>query len=167
MQYMKAKFIAIALISSVSTPAFTHDRDGDGSRIIDRLDSDGDSQISLEEFQPPEGAPGGRMLERADLDGDGQITLEEMRQARTQRMAERKKEMEARASKMQERMEKMFSKIDADGDGAVTREEIRVNVFNRMDKNDDGFLSTSELKDAKHHKRMRRQHNRERQHGDT
>ena len=140
MQYLKVKLIATALIASVSTYAFA-DR---GDRIIDRLDTDGDELISLEEFHPP-GNRGNKLLERADLNGDGAVTLEEAQQAASERMSKHLKEMEAK-----------LAELDADGDGTVTTDEIRAHTFSRIDEDGDGFLSTNEFNRIKRHERMRR-----------
>lgn len=155
MQYLKTKLVVVLLITSASTSAFAS---RDGSSSIDRLDVDGDGLVSLDEFHTPDGRSGGRMLERADLNGDGAVTLEEATQARDERMAKHMEKMAERQAKMANRMETLFAKMDADGDGAVTQEEMRLYAFNRMDENQDGYLSADEFKHARKHRKMSYNH---------
>ena len=149
MEFLKSKLIASALIASVSTCAFAGDR---GEGIINRLDTDGDNLISLEEFHFP-GGRGTMLLERADLNDDGKVTVEEALQASSKRMAERQKKMQAK-----------LTEIDTNDDGVVTPEEIRTHAFNRMDGNNDGFLSAEEFRRAKHHQPMQHRRHGKRHH---
>lgn len=148
MKLSRSKLITSALIASVSTYAFAIDR---GGRFIDRLDTDGDNLISLEEFRFP-GGRGSMLLEKADLNGDGQVTVDEALQANTQRMAEQQKKLPAK-----------LTAIDANSDGVITAEEIREHAFSRLDGDNDGFLSAEEFNRAKHHDR-KRLHRHERSH---
>lgn len=153
--YLKIKLVAFVLIASTSTTAFAA---RDGSRAVTRLDTDGDGLVSLEEFHAPDGRHGGNMMERADLNGDGAVTLEEATQARAERMAEHQRKMAERQAKMATRMEEAFARMDADGDGAVTREEMRLYAFNKIDANQDGYLSADEFKEAGKRGKMRHDH---------
>ncbi len=155
MQYLTTKLVAFVLISSVSTTAIAN---RDGSRAVTRLDTDGDGLVSLDEFHTPDGQKGSRMLERADLNGDGAVTLEEATQARNERMAQHQKEMGERQAKMAARLQETFAKMDADGDGTVTMEEMRLFAFNRIDENQDGYLSADEFKAAGMDRKMGHRH---------
>lgn len=138
MEFLKSKFIATALVASISTYTLANDR---GDRIIDRLDTDGDNLISLEEFRFPSGR-GNMLLNKADLNDDGEITLDEALEASSQRMAERQKKMQTKLTAM-----------DTNADGVITAEEIRAHAFNRIDQDNDGFLSAEEFRRGKHHQR--------------
>jgi len=145
MQHLTTKLVALLLISSASTTALAN---RDGSRAISHLDTDGDGLVSLDEFRTPDGRHGGRMLERADLDGDGAVTLEEATQARDERMAQHQNDMAKRQAKMASRLQETFAEMDANGDGTVTMEEMRLFAFNRIDENQDGYLSADEFRAA-------------------
>ncbi len=155
MQHMTTKLVAFLILSSASTTALAN---RDGSRAITHLDTDGDGLVSLDEFQTPEGRKGGRMLENADLDGDGAVTLEEATQARDERMAQHQKEMTERQAQMATRLQERFAKMDANGDGTVTMEEMRIFAFNRIDENQNGYLSADEFKAAGMNRKMGRSH---------
>ncbi len=152
MKYLVLKLVVPALVLGFSIHTFAANR---GEQMFEKMDTDGDKQISLEEFQPPKGGPGSRILENADLDGDGMVTLDEAHKAHADRMAEHRVKMEERNAERQEHMDEVFSEMDSSGDGAVTSEEVRSHIFSRMDKNEDGFLSPKEIKRAKKHMRER------------
>lgn len=107
------------------------------------MDSDGDGQISREEFQPPRHRGGPKMFKRADADGDGELTREEMLAA-----------VES-AGERQAKMPQMFDAMDTDGNGVVSQAEAQNHAFARMDSNGDGFVSQDEAK-AMHGKRGER-----------
>ena len=107
-------------------------KSGKMMRGMDRLDTDGDGAISLEEFS-------GKRLERlesADADGDGTLSATELQDHITKREAERKARRAAR-------------RLDVDGDGKVTLAEIESQQKKRfalMDANDDGKLDQREMR---------------------
>ena len=94
---------------------------------IDALDTDADGKISFDEFQAPDRDP----FSRFDQNEDGFVTLEEMK--------------EVTAQKTNERLEQRFAKLDADDDGMVTRDEMRHSMFDRMDRDGDGYLTGREF----------------------
>ena len=65
-------------------PGESHHRRGpSGARLIERLDTDDDGMLSLEELEQAPGPFGARLAERfaaIDVDGDGLLTGEELRQ---------------------------------------------------------------------------------------
>ena len=151
---LSTKMLMVALIVSTYSATLAARQ---GSKIMDHLDTDGDNLISAEEFQPRNDR-GARMLERADLDGDGAITLEEMQQARAARIAQKQEEMGARMAERAEKMEQNFTVMDTDNSGSVTPEEMRLHAFNRMDKNQDGYLTEEEFRQAGRDMREHGQH---------
>lgn len=106
----------------------------EGKRMFERFDTDGDGFISLEEFQPPK-----RRERHVDLNDDGQITRAEV----TEHAA-------ARSEEMLERANEHFSEMDLNGDDIVTSEEAKTAMFQRLDKDQDGYLSPEELKRPRH-----------------
>jgi hypothetical protein len=68
---------------------------------FDRLDIDGDGQLTPDELAAGDGPGGARMLRRADTDGNGTLTRDEVRQAAVT----------------------LFEMMDVDGDGVVTEAE--------------------------------------------
>lgn len=68
---------------------------------FDRLDIDGDAQLTPDELAAGDGMGGARMLRRADTDGNGTLTRDEVRQAAGT----------------------LFEMMDIDGDGVVTEAE--------------------------------------------
>jgi Ca2+-binding EF-hand superfamily protein len=142
-----------------------------GEPLFARIDADGDGLITKDEaakFQPPQAADAGaRMIAdrilKMDRDGDGKvsrdgfagipanfarwdsnkdgfITLEE-----AARMAQ---EVASRggAAAGQGAMADRLKAMDRDGDGKISKDEFRgpAQLFDRLDTNSDGFLSSAE-----------------------
>lgn len=121
---------------------------------LSSLDSDGDGQISRDEFQLANPQRGPRMLERGDSNGDGILTRNELQ-------ASFEANSEERQLRMRDRALEMFDATDADGNGEVTAAEAREHAFTRMDSNGDGVISADEAA-AMNEKRkgMRERHGR-------
>ena len=114
-------------------------------RVIEKLDTDGDNLISYDEYEPhPQHRRDG--FDSADADSDGSLSREEMEA----QLARHVDEMTAR------RIER-FEAADLDGDGVLTEEERKRAGFDRVDANDDGYISADELEVAR---RARREHHR-------
>jgi Ca2+-binding EF-hand superfamily protein len=111
-------------------------------RMLERMDTNNDGVVSIEEFQPPmEGR-----LSRADADDDGAVTLDELNQHSAERMAERETQRAERQADHTGKMTARFLTMDTDGSGGVTPDEARLAAFNHMDSNQDGSLSVDELR---------------------
>lgn len=112
------------------------------------------------------GGHGGRgdqmmqMFERVDLNGDGQITRAELTKYRDQRFGEGDTNgdgalelaefEEVWLAMVRERMVDRFQGLDADGDGRITAAEFDRpldRLFSRFDRDDDGTVSRSEIRD--------------------
>ena len=130
---MRAKIIAISIITAIAAPAIAQ-RGGP----IDRLDTDDDGFISREEFE----MPNHRRAGRADADGDGAITLAEISEQQDKAEAR----MQERAAAARERATERFTNMDADGDGAVIEEEAKNFAFSKVDEDGDGYLSREEMR---------------------
>ena len=113
-----------------------------GERMFQRVDANGDGQITLAESQ----AFRADRFQKMDANSDGAVSLDEMRNAGKR--------------KRSDRLEKRFAKLDTNGNGAI--EQIEFNTmaesrFERVDANGDGALTLDEIKDhrQKHHKRRK------------
>lgn len=150
---MKGTSIVVMMVSALGLTGVATDaearrdaRDLDVTRLVDRLDADGDGALSLEEFREPRRA--WSRFDRADSNADGMITREEI-EARVAQEAEEKLAL----------AERMLTEADLDGDGAVTDLERKTAMFNRVDTDSDGLISVDELaqqRDARPDRRRRR-----------
>jgi EF hand len=105
------------------------------------------------------GGFGPGFLERVDTDGDGRATQAEIDQIRQDRVAEFDENRDGSLtleefqalwlSVMRERMVDSFQALDDDGDAVVTVEEYVEpfsRVVSRLDRNDDGELTSDDMR---------------------
>lgn len=116
---------------------------GPAARFFNRLDTNGDGVITVDEFGS------GRLdaLRSADIDGDGVLSQDELFAYVQERAFRRQAERMARF-------------LDIDGDGIATLEEIetyQAKRFALLDRNNDGEVSPDELRRGGW--RMARSHN--------
>ena len=110
-------------------------------RVINKLDTDSDGQVSREEFAASDRS----MVKRMDSNGDGVVTLDEI----NARIEEHQAEMARKADKMKSRVQEHFAEADSNGDGIVTKEEAQSAMFARIDADGDGFLTAQEMFEAR------------------
>jgi len=99
-------------------------RDGRAGGILERLDTDGDGQVSRAEYEAS--------FDRLDKNGDGYVTREEVSQLRDEKRTERRDEM--------------MNRDDTDGDGMVSRDEFSgpSKIFVKVDADNDGYITREE-----------------------
>ncbi|MEQ9314901.1 MAG: EF-hand domain-containing protein [Henriciella sp.] len=145
-----AAIIAGGTTLGVAGLAFAdHHEDGDyKSRMIEKLDTNGDGAISKAEADAAKAA---RFAE-ADANGDGGLTMAELE-------AFHEAERERRREEMKQRM---FARADANSDGVISIDEFDLrgrggeDMFDRIDADDDGILTAEELEEMKGHHGKRR-----------
>ncbi len=142
MNYARIFLTTSLIAASMTTTALASRAD----KMLQRIDKNDDGKISLEEFHAREA----RWIERIDSDGDGAVSLEEITQHHSERAMARQAKMAAHRAKAQTALEEKFAAADTNQDGLVTGEEWRLEAFNRLDEDDDGYLSKKELKQARH-----------------
>lgn len=137
-------FSALAQTPDADKPGY---RDGRGGGMLQRLDTDGDGMVSLQEFQ----AAGEARFAQLDADGDGRISAEEF--SAGQRGPGRKAgedygpRAEHRAERMQQFREQHFANMDADGDGYISKAEFderHMTRFHALDANGNGVIDAEE-----------------------
>ncbi len=129
--------IAGAGLSLVAASAIAGE--GKGGKHFDRLDTNGDGEISAEEMNAPGQARHEHretMMTEADTDGNGSLSREEV--------------------KAYHKAKKAARNPDKNGDGVVDHDEFLAKAeerFEKLDKNGDGVLTDDE---RKHHRRRGR-----------
>jgi len=132
------QLILLTVAIVIAAPALADRRE----KIMERMDENKDGFISPAEFHPPRGNPGSKMIKRVDTDGDGAASFEELRTAREERKKEKQAQHEARAAKMDAMFTEMdtngdgavteeemrlhaFSRMDENNDGYLTIDELQ------------------------------------------
>lgn len=151
--------LQVGLLGYIGT-AFAADDQGPRRNILENLDANGDKQISLVEFQNGDNNP----LTEMDNDQNGVLTIDEFINARPANMGMRmgrgdnagnaprgQREPDAeQMARMQEmrtlRATERFTAMDSNGDEMVTLEEFQAGMFAELDRDDNGVLTTEELR---------------------
>ena len=129
-----------ALIAVMAAPVHA-DKDGKDSGK-GKYDADGDGKISLEEFKFKDKG----LLKKLDSDGNGTVTASELAEGHAAMEARVQEGVAKRMNRMKEKSEKQFAAMDSNDDGSVTTDEIKAHAFSQMDKDNDGFLTRKELR---------------------
>ncbi len=129
--------VATAGFSLIAATAIAGE--GRGGKGFDRMDANGDGEISTEEIEARDDARKAhraQMMAEADANGDGSVSREEFDAFREAKRAERNP--------------------DKNGDGVVDRAEFVAKAeerFDKLDKNGDGVLSEDEQHRGRGHGR--------------
>jgi len=116
-------------------------------RFGQRMDADGDGKLSSSEFVDARVA----RWKRADVDGDDAVTKEEIRSAIRNKRGHFRGRGRGPGMKPRERGGR-FAAMDANDDGKVTKAEMEVARkarFDAIDANGDGTLTTEEMEAAR------------------
>lgn len=77
------KLFALAVIAAFCTPAFAQDKKPNPEEAFKKMDKNGDSKVSLEEFkgkrEGDKAAAAEKQFKAKDKDSDGFLTLEEFK----------------------------------------------------------------------------------------
>ena len=127
-----------------------------GGQVANRfkaMDKDGDGKVTRAEFTGPPG-----VFAAADADGDGALTLEELARYAGQPVPKDATEApkgkpeapKAEPSPAAGPFAQRLRAMDKDGDGKVSRAEFtgRPAMFDRLDRNNDGYITRDELPGA-------------------
>ena len=154
------------LLSGAGTPAFAskgegkhHERHG---AMIERLDTDKDGKVSLDEFKTNVSAA----FKAFDADGNGQVTKDEIKARHAAFKDARKAVRDASGADKDKAREallaagpfmlpgagRMFDRADTDKNGTLSEAEVLAaseKVFARRDANKDGALDTADARAMK------------------
>jgi Ca2+-binding EF-hand superfamily protein len=153
-------------LTSLAAPSFAArerpTREQRAEWMMNRLDTNGDKKVSLEEIQ----ARASEAFKNFDADGNGQVTRDEIK-AKRQAFREARKELRAAMDKTgadrTEAMEKLkdmrpvmlpgmrprvFAMADTDKNGSLSLAEVSEQagrMFKRRDRNGDGFIDAADF----------------------
>lgn len=160
-----ATILAVA-VTGLSAPSFAAGNkptpEQRAERMIKRLDTNGDSRVSLQEFQTRVSTN----FKSFDVNGNGEISRDEMEAKRQAFREARKVWREAHAKTGAERDQpiaklrevrptmlpgmrpRAFARIDADLNGALSTAEVAAaaeRMFKRRDRNGDGMIDAADF----------------------
>lgn len=151
-----SRIIALSIFG-LSGSVFAADDHSGRNPGIANLDTDGDGSINFEEFKQR----GAEILARMDTDENGVLTLDEVLNARPEfgprgnRNADRpeREPSEDQIARMEERKAQMtaqaterFQAMDTNGDDVVSLDEHQEASFLALDTDNNGLLSSEELR---------------------
>lgn len=110
------------------------------------MDKDKDGKISSNEFHGPE-----EMFIELDLDKNGYVNLEELESW------DKKGMKNGFRGKRKLDPHKLLDRMDANSDNKISKEEFRgrIEMFDKIDKNTDGFITIEELEKMQQNPRNR------------
>ena len=132
-----------------------------GKAHFDRIDENGDGEVSADEFVLTASHRVDRIMEHMDSDENGVISAEEFAESRSRRDQRRSDD---RSSEREGRRPRggtppAFGDLDVDGDGQLTEDELLAHhaervekTFSRLDKNEDGVLTSNEMRKLRRHR---------------
>lgn len=130
MKNVKRTALLVGALGLISAPVLA-------GQAMSRLDTNGDSKISLQEMQ----AQAEKRFQAADSNHDGQLSQSERSQRQGCRGHHRK-------GKQGQTQRQGFKGPDADGNGSISQAESQAAVqkrFERLDTNHDGVISQDEI----------------------
>ncbi len=133
---LSAKLLITAALCTLAPAAMANP-----DRMLKKLDTDEDGQISMLEFEARERS----MVNRLDSNGDNAVTQDEI----AAHLTEHKTRMQDRMAEVEQRLAQRFRAADLNADGSVTAEEASASMFSKIDANADGYLSIEEIKEAR------------------
>lgn len=154
------------LLVGAAAPAFAAKGEGRhgerGAAMIERLDTNKDGKVSLDEFKTNVSAT----FKTFDADGNGQVTKDEIkarhnafkdarkavRDAADADKATAREALQAAGPFMLPGAGKMFDRADTDKNGTLSEAEVLVSaekIFERRDSNKDGALDTADARPMK------------------
>ncbi len=137
-----ALFVTAAGTFTLAAVAQGSAGEGRGQMWVEKLDTNGDGDITRAEVEAHKAA----RFTGADANGDGAVTIAEF-----ETYAEAEK-----ARRAGERRQRMFARMDANGDGSISAAEYGEHkmprmdrMFDRIDSDDDGVITEAEREAAK------------------
>ena len=126
-------FFMVVISGNTALAEKLEDQNGRGDwakKVIKKIDTNGNGEISAEEFSDFRM----KRFKAADENHDGSLARSEFDQRNLHQSS-------GRAAKR-------FDRMDANGDGSISLEEFQVRdgkIFSRIDSNRDGYISKEEL----------------------